>query len=292
MLALGTFLTLIFNSSDLLFPQIIQRDVFLVNTLYYKANFFQLFSSHPEIGRWMAIFFLGIIIIGWRPRYSSFFHFWITTSFMFYTTTPDGGDQVSGVLSLFFFPIGLFDNRKWHWSKSIISKSTKKFYSKSFCFSLILIIKVQIAIIYLNAATAKFNVFEWVNGTALWYWLKDPIFGSNYWFSFIVLPLLKSPIIISLITWGSVILELFLFMALVMSKQNKQRMLVLGILFHLAIGVIQGLGSFFFAMASALIIYLKPIDNEFDFSSVVNLKIWLIKKRIVFFDLFTKQRAL
>lgn len=263
-LASGTFLTLSLNSTDILFTHIIAKNSLVNNVSLYRLGFFNLLNDHLGIAKYIALLLLLLVIIGWRPRYTSFFHFWITLSFFLATETPDGGDQVSAILSLLFFPIALLDSRKWHWSKNT-DENGKNFYTKGFCFSIILMMRIQISTIYLHAATSKFKVNEWVNGTAVWYWFKDPMFGSNYWISLVMQPVIKSAYGVTLITWGSLILELFLFTGLVMQKKHKKNLLVIGLLFHFSILVIQGLASFFFAMAAALIIYLRPVEDVFDF---------------------------
>jgi len=264
LLAMGTFLTLFLNSSNILFPGILPKNPLLNNLALYKWCYFEVFNFNLEIARYIALAILFLVIIGYRPRYTAFFHFWIALSFLVSTETPDGGDQVAAILSLFFMPIALLDNRKWHWDNPKDPR-VQNFYSKAFCFALIIGIRVQVSIIYLHAATAKFHVKEWINGTALWYWFNDPVFGSNYWVNYIVQPLIKSAYTVTLITWGSLILELFLFTGLVMSNKNKKYLLIIGLSFHFSILIIQGLGSFFFSMAAALIIYLRPVNNSFTF---------------------------
>lgn len=46
--------------------------------------------------------------------------------------------------------------------------------------------------------------------------------------------------------------------------------LVLGVAFHLGIAVFQGLVSFFFAMASALVLYLRPVERPFGLASLTS----------------------
>jgi hypothetical protein len=56
-------------------------------------------------------------------------------------------------------------------------------------------------------------------------------------------------------------------MALFMDKKYRRYLLVLGLCFHLAIAVVHGLVSFFFAMAGALVLYLRAPEHPFSFWS-------------------------
>lgn len=66
---------------------------------------------------------------------------------------------------------------------------------------------------------------------------------------------------VGLLTWGAIILELVLAMALVMPKPAWKPLLAIGILFHIAIALTMGLTSFGFAMIAALLLYLRPAEQ-------------------------------
>jgi uncharacterized membrane protein len=57
-------------------------------------------------------------------------------------------------------------------------------------------------------------------------------------------------------------------MALVMPKKRWHILLILGIVFHLSIAITMGLISFGITMIAALILYLRPFENEFSFAFV------------------------
>jgi hypothetical protein len=66
-----------------------------------------------------------------------------------------------------------------------------------------------------------------------------------------------------MLTWGTLILELLLFMGLVVEKKHRWKLLWLGIFFHTGIAVVHGLISFVLAMWAGLILFLRPIGEEF-----------------------------
>ncbi len=64
------------------------------------------------------------------------------------------------------------------------------------------------------------NVPEWANGTALYYWSVNPLMGANELLQPVLLFLFSQPLIITLTTWGVILLEIALFVARFVS-QNK-----------------------------------------------------------------------
>uniref|UniRef100_F4C9S8 HTTM domain protein n=1 Tax=Sphingobacterium sp. (strain 21) TaxID=743722 RepID=F4C9S8_SPHS2 len=265
LIAINTLSTLLFNHSEVLFIRNTPQELMgLSHRLIYRYNFFNLFPS-TEIARFAAIFFLILVIIGWMPRITAILHFYITLSFLIMCVFIDGGDQVATVLTLLLVPIAAGDKRHWHFGKSLPMNQSHNFYMKCVAWFAYIAIRLQVAIIYLHAGTGKFVSNEWVNGTAVWYWFNDPMFGANYYVNLVLTPMLKSPVIIFFITWGSMVLEILLFLALTMKTSYRKQILLAGILFHLSIFVIQGLFSFFFSMTAALLLYLYPINEQIRF---------------------------
>jgi len=267
LLATGTLLTLIFNSNTTLFlivhsPARFDIPVHNIGGL----SFFYLLREHLNIAKAIAILILIVVASGWRPRLTGFFHWYIAFSFDIYTVVADGGDQITSVLTLLLMPICFTDKRIWHWNEN--SKNEENPYSKLIAYFSYASIRLQVALLYLDSAVEKFKVNEWRDGTALWYWFDDPILGLNSFWKPIVYPLLKNPIIVNLLSWFPIAMELTLFLGLTMSKSRRYTLLTLGIGFHLSIMVLHGLVSFFFAMSSALILYLRPWNQPF------NLTFW------------------
>jgi antimicrobial peptide system SdpB family protein len=130
-----------------------------------------------------------------------------------------------------------------------------------------LLIRIQIAAIYFHSAAGKVTVEEWRNGTAIYYWFTDPAFGVPPWIASGLLPMLESGIVVTAITWGTVLLELFLFAGLVMDKRGWPYLLWLGIALHVGIALLIGLPAFSTAMIGVLILYLRPLEQRFQFES-------------------------
>ncbi|RAJ19878.1 sporulation-delaying protein SdpB family protein [Pedobacter cryoconitis] len=279
-LALSTLLTLIANDDEVLFKTktINLTDSFNNKDLFQNINFFSLFGfDHLYVAKFIAIIILLIVISGWRPRYVCLFHFWICVSFFNSVRLVEGGDQIASILTLLLVPVLLCDDRKWHWNKAK-KKEDISFgnfeYLIANCFHII--IKLQICLLYFHAAIGKMPNQEWSNGTAVYYWFNDPIFGMSEWIRPILDPILANPIGVAMITWSSILLEVLLFMSILMSNRAKYFFLILGLTFHFFIIIIHGLISFFFAMSAGLLLYLW-IDNEF--GKIFFLEKFLIKKK-------------
>lgn len=267
-MALGLFLTLLLNTSKEIFQNPKTIDHLSNNyTLFYQYNFFSLGEASMEVNKFIAVILMALVVIGWKPRITCLLHTWIALSFVQIASTPDGGDQVGSLFSILLLPICLTDNRNWHWGKDDTNR-TKSFYAKSLCISTFRIIRIQVSVIYLHAATSKFRVNEWLNGTAIWYWFKDPIFGYNEFMNPIFYPILDNPYLISFTTWLVLAIELFLFMGLMTDKKYWGYLLAIGICFHFMILIIHGLFSFFCSMAGALILYLKPNEEWIKFKKI------------------------
>lgn len=264
-LAFGTFLTFVFNETHLLFRPAAGVDSFPVCNGMAKYGIFCLLSSHLDLTRFIVIFILFLVVIGWQPRLTGVFHWWISFSFVSSAIVVDGGDQVASVLALLLIPFCLTDNRKWHWNPSEISQRHDiwKFIVIALWVA-VFFTRLQVSLIYFQAGTAKLNVDEWKDGTAIYYWALNPMIGLPEWIKPFATPLLSNSLIVVLLSWGTIAFEILLFTALVIEKKWRKKLLVYGIVFHLLIVLVFGLVSFFFAMTAALIMFLRPLDEPFN----------------------------
>lgn len=131
------------------------------------------------------------------------------------------------------------------------------------------LIRIQVFYVYFNAAISKFKIIEWLNGTAIYYyWLTNPYMGANDFIQPIIRPLVTSRIFTPLLTWGAIVFELILAFAFVLQPKSRQPLLIFAVSFHLVIAVVHGLIPFCLAMTGALILYLRPLDNQFNFNIV------------------------
>jgi antimicrobial peptide system SdpB family protein len=265
LIALGTLLTLAVNSTDVLFRPMTGDVAGIMGRT--KASEFSLFylvdPTHLGAARCVAILLLLLTVIGWRPRITGIFHWWISFSLVASGQIIDGGDHVSAILSLLLIPVTLMDSRRWHWVKAEVVSSSAELVKIEVARSALLMMRIQVAVIYLHAAVAKLAVPEWANGTALYYWFTQPIFGAPHWLQPVLLPLVSHAPTVVILTWGAVLFEFLLAAGILMDRRYRAAFLLCGLAFHGTIALIHGLVSFFFAMAGALILYLRPAQAAF-----------------------------
>jgi antimicrobial peptide system SdpB family protein len=262
--ALSVLIPLIFDSKYVLFPEHLLELNSSNSGLFFNAvNVFFIFDYEDLIiPRLISITVLCLVISGFRPRITGVLQWWITFSFFKATGLPEGGDQINSILSLLLIPITMMDSRKNHWLPPTDSNQYKNFTA----FLIYFVIQVQMSVIYLHAATEKIYKLDlWLDGTAIYYWLNDSVFGMSDWLSTLVNPILNFPFLLSLFTWSVFIFELVLSGGIFMSKRNKLILLKFGIVFHFLIIVFHGLVSFFFVMTGGLILYLVPKERNLIF---------------------------
>lgn len=262
-LALGTALSLAVNPWSNFFRPAAGVMDFPVCDGPRLISIFCVLRSRLDLARLLAVAILLVVASGWRPRFTAIPHFWISYSFMSTAIGIDGGDQITSILTLLLLPIALTDRRRWHWSASRSASDATDIYRRLVALSAFVVIRVQVAVVYFHAAVGKFAVAEWQDGTALYYWMTDPTVGVAPSILPLVRAITSRPVPVVVMTWGAILTELTIFMALVMPAFARKYVLLLGIAFHAAIGLAFGLISFSMAMIAALILYLRKPHQAF-----------------------------
>ena len=258
LIALSTLLTLLFNPVHDIFSPMSGIDQYPSgNGLFSLFNLVPANYFYLSIVKWLFLILLLLIIIGWRPRFTGIIHWYISYSFYTAAATLDGGDQVAVALTFLMIPITLVDSRKWHWNSINFNND----FSRIVAIVPYYLIRLQVAIIYLHSFLAKVTREEWINGTAVYYYLQDPLFGLNNFFLTLVNPILNSWLVV-IPTWGTLIVQLVLFGALFAPKNHWKYYFIVGIFMHEIFAIMLGLFSFSIAMAGALILYLVPINEK------------------------------
>lgn len=274
-LALGTFLTIAFNGTDNLFinfEEAVSSNNPISNFGLREINLFRILGyENLFVAKVVSIVILLAVIIGWRPRITGILHWWVSLSFASASSTIDGGDTVASIISFFFIPLCLADRREWHWSKSINDIDNP--YLVLFLWSLLFIIRLQISVIYLHAGIEKLQIEEWRNGTCTYYWFTNNIYGAANWLQPFVKLIMAKSVVVVFITWGTIVFEIILGMAIIMDRKqiNWKLLLLLGVVFHLGILLVFGLISFFMSMTSCLVIYLVPVSRFTTKSELINI---------------------
>lgn len=216
-------------------------------------------AGHGEAARWVSVAVLAVVASGWRPRITGVLHWYVSWSLIANVTIQDGGDQITAVLTLLLVPVTLADPRRWHWQRP---PEREIGTARVVTYVALLLIQVQVAIVYLHASVAKLGVREWADGTAMYYWLRSSTFGAPGWMRAVTDAVTGSPVLVAVLTWGSVCLEFALAVAILLTSSVKRVLLVAGLLFHGSIALTMGLVSFSTAMAAALLLYLLPVGFQ------------------------------
>lgn len=257
-IALGTLTTLLASETSSLFRPAAGLPDYPYCDGIAAAGLFCLAGPGP--GQLIAIGVLVVAASGWRPRFTALPHWWATVSFQASSTVPDGGDQAAAVMTLLLLPLALTDSRVWHWQRpGPVADATASLIA----WSALLVMRVQVAGIYLQASVAKLGREEWANGTALYYWLGDPLFGSPGWIAWLLGPILADPVGVTVLTWGTIALEFALVFGLIARRDARPYLLGAGILLHASIALVIGLGSFGLIMIGCLVLFLRPLDQPF-----------------------------
>jgi len=272
-IALGTLLTLLTNSAGILMQKTDTGEYLnpLINPIadINRFNFFLLFGADQfDLMRYLAIFLLLLVISGYLIKITSIFHWWVSISFFLSSSVIDGGDQIASILSFLLIPICLTDGRKNHWDNIDPYSKPKNIIG----IVAVNLIRLQIAVIYFHAAVGKFDIPEWRNGTALYYWLNHSFFGMPGYLADPMNYMMSNKWVVSILTYSVLIGEITLFLCLTASKKIRKLIFPFAVLFHFLIIIYHGIFSFFFSIAGGLIIYLLPINSS------LNLKSWFQKK--------------
>lgn len=261
LLALCMLTTLLFTSVEQLFPAYHLAKMSENVKGVMHLNFFLWFDS-PLIPYLFSIVVLLTCILGYFPRFLCILHSWVAYSIFYSMLIVEGGDQINVILTFLLIPVCVLDVRVNGWVRvregQPASGNSSVFNLNAKC--ALIFIKIQMAILYLNAGVAKIFAPEWSNGTAVYYWFHDNMFGAPDWVKGVAGFLFKNDIPVSMINWGVIFLEIGLFVALFLKQEYKYRLLILAIAFHFMIIVVHGLPSFFLAMSAGLVLYLTQLD--------------------------------
>lgn len=262
-LALSTLLTLLGNNTTTLFYSGLMNENHPKIDSFSFLNVYTWFGS-LEYGYWFSCLVLLAVVIGVLPRITCLFHWLVTFSFFSTSAISDGGDQIAAIITFLLIPICLFDKRFTHWDRD---DNTNGFYANAVASTFHFLIRIQAFAIYFFASVGKFSSLDWKNGTALYYWFTEPLFGAEKTYDFILLPILESPFLTTMMTWTILAMELFIaFNLFIADKKINTIAFWVGIVFHLGILFIFGLVSFFLTMSALLVMFLISKNENYGFS--------------------------
>ncbi|MEJ8285675.1 sporulation-delaying protein SdpB family protein [Curtobacterium citreum] len=262
LLALSTLLTVLLTPSAALFigsPD--NPDGVVCDAATARWSLFCMAGGATPMTMTLVIVVMVAVLSGYLPAVTAVPHWWVAWSLNIGSPIRDGGDQVAAVLTLLLVPLLLLDRRRSHWSPDR-RWSARPWGVRGVAWGVLVIVWVQASVLYANAAIAKFAVAEWANGTALWYWIQEPSFrppAAFLWLARVAQDALAGAVIVN---YGVLALELLAAALLFVRPGVRRVALPILIAFHISIGVMFGLWSFFLSMAALLVLYLRVPRND------------------------------
>lgn len=280
-IAFGNLISFAFTSPADFFPRIaftagMSKDRLIPN-LFHLMGY-----ENLELSFYISMFVMAWVISGYLPQITGILHAWVVYSFFTGALLVEGGDQIAQIITILLIPVTLLDKRINHWHTKEYLHYRRSGFVEYICYSFTVIIRIQMAIVYLIAGGGKMKSDDWMNGGAFYYWFDHVPFGASGIIKTIFYPLVSNQYIVPLITWGAIGLECILFAALFMEDERKKRLLFwLGVSFHLMIVLIHGLVSFYFSMLGGLILYLLPIDKPVTWPDLGIQGAWKALRKVV-----------
>ncbi|MCX5124596.1 sporulation-delaying protein SdpB family protein [Streptomyces sp. NBC_00347] len=266
LLALGTLGTLAFSDSTTLFREVATVGQYPLCRGVTGAGAFCLVSpDHFEAVRWACCLILVLAASGWRPRYTAVPHAYIAFSVFTGISIPDGGDQVTWILTLLLVFVAVGDRRRWHWQRQSDPRPDETAARGTWALigvSAITLARIQMSVIYFQSCVAKLPHAEWADGSALYYWINNYAFGAPGWLRPALNAVAENPVGVAALTWSPLVVEIALAAALLLPQRIRWMLLPVGVLFHLGIAVVMGLWSFGFAMWAGLLLLLTPYGHD------------------------------
>lgn len=264
--ALGTAGTLAASSAETLFRPVATIGDYPLCTSTTAASVFCLAPhSYTYLTwiKWACVLVLLAVASGWRPRFTALPHAYINYSVFSGIAIADGGDQVALVLSVLFVLPAIGDKRRWHWEPQQQGPDSRATSLLALIgTSGLVVARLQMIVIYFQAAVAKLPHAEWQDGTAMWYWGSNLDFGPAPWLDTLVAPVIATPLGVALMTWVPLVIELSLAISLLLPQRQRWWVMSAGLFFHLSIALIMGLWSFALAMAGGILVLCQPLGGS------------------------------
>lgn len=252
-IALSQLLTLLLTSWENLTPEIVDTPQTPVCDSVFGASLFCIGDSHGAVWqRLVAIAILLLVCGGIFPRYTSILHAWVSFSMALSMGLPDGGEQVAQVTTVLICLMMLSDNRAFAWKVKDVVVGPN--WASGISFAAWWVLRLQMAGIYLESGLSKIGVPDWVNGTAMYYVVRDPSFGASGTVGTLLRWITSMPVGTAFLSWGTIVFEVTIAVLLLRSKKYRVVALVFVVSLHMGIIIAIGLWSFGLIMIGAVLV--------------------------------------
>ncbi|MEZ0109030.1 antimicrobial peptide system SdpB family protein [Catenulispora sp. EB89] len=209
------------------------------------------------VARVVAVAILTAVVLGLRPRWLCIPHWYIAFSVIARLATTDGGSAIAVIACGLIIPQSMGDSRSNHWRRTD-QPLAPTWRGSSYAAHLVL--RAQVAIIYLDAALSKARHPAWRNGRALRIIMQDPQYGAPDLVRSPIVWILKHGYVGQVLTWSVMIIELGISVSMFCATVYRRYALVVAIAFHLAIMIFIGLFSF--ALIMIAVVTLASLETS------------------------------
>ncbi len=116
---------------------------------------------------------------------------------------------------------------------------------------------LQVILIYFYSSLYKLGGGQWLSGEAVYYALNIDVYSSPFWQS-----MSKYTLLWMVVTYLALAYQL-LFPLLLLFKKQRSWLLIIGIMFHVMIGIVMNLWDFAFAMIFCYALFMKEEHAKF-----------------------------
>jgi len=216
-------------------------------------------SAGLRFEEFVAVAVLLGVAAGYRPRWTCVPHWYVTTSFGMSATEPWGGDSVASIATLLLIPILLGDDRQWQW---VCPTTEMRPWWQGAAYAAWSLMRIQVAVIYADAALSKLLVSQWRNGTAMYTIFTDPYTGMPYRLRRLVTPILNQDLIMRPLTLSIPALELAIAFCVLSSQILRKKAVQIAVLLHVGIAALMGLVVFAAVMVSVVLLCMIDGDSS------------------------------
>ncbi|MER5865144.1 sporulation-delaying protein SdpB family protein [Kitasatospora sp. NPDC002040] len=203
------------------------------------------------VHRLLAAVGLAVVLSGFLPRWTCLLHWYLTFSLGAATGLADAGDAAARIATLLLVPVLLGDTRRWHWRRRPDALPP---LWRGAGHAAQLLLRLQVLIVYLNAALSKLADPVWRQGTAMYYWLHSHYWGATPGLRPFVDPVLDHGWSVRALSWSVIGLELALAACMVAPPRLRRAALPGAVLLHGGIVLLMGLFGFGFTMIALVLL--------------------------------------
>ncbi|GIF11378.1 sporulation-delaying protein SdpB family protein [Actinoplanes teichomyceticus] len=202
-----------------------------------------------SLARIVSVLVLGLVVVGFRPRWTCIPHWYVTYSLCVSMTLPNGGEHVAQIATMLLIPLCLGDHRTWQWQSPVTALHASW---RGASLAAMYVFRVQVCIIYAHAAWSKLMEQSWRDGTAEYVIFFDPHYGPYPPVREALLPVLSSPSVIVGLTWSTIGMEIAIAVLALGTRRMRLAALGLAVLLHGGIIALMGMPSFGLIMIALL----------------------------------------